>query len=163
MKALSISCSDKGGCSKMVFLECNPHFILVLLGFHPMQQPQPDRPRLWGWLLPLAQGNPTILGGTILLERCSWRVKHEFHADFCRGSILLDPTHQPQPHLPHRPCWPWGLAASPRCRGPARLGDTKAETQHHVESCGYCTNICLMCMKFSLQHLQLSPSLTLSL
>ena len=62
MKALS--CSDKGGCSRTVFLECNPHFILVLLGFHPMQQPQPDRPRLWGWLLPLAQGNPTILGGT---------------------------------------------------------------------------------------------------
>ena len=32
MKALSISCSDKGGCSRTVFLECNPHFILVYSG-----------------------------------------------------------------------------------------------------------------------------------
>ena len=62
MKALSISCSDKGGCSRMVFLECNPHFILVLLGFHPMQQPQPDRPRLWGWLLPLGARQPDHTG-----------------------------------------------------------------------------------------------------
>ena len=69
MKALSISCSDKGGCSRMVFLECNPHFILVLLGFHPMQQPQPDRPRLWGWLLSLGAElprDPPILGNTKL-------------------------------------------------------------------------------------------------
>ena len=65
MKALSIYfLLGQRGMFKNGFPGVQPTLHSGLVGFHPMQQPQPDRPRLWGWLLPLAQGNPTILGGT---------------------------------------------------------------------------------------------------